>query len=323
MSTPSIATAALVLTFGFGYSAEAQTFEGPGSRAQGMGAFVAVVNDASAVYWNPAALASGSYFSLVFDRTAGQTDEGEARAGSRSSWLLALTMPAAGLSYYRLRSTVVTPVTEPTLGPVSHHVESLVTHHAGATLVQSVTDWLAVGATLKLVRGLASEGQAAVPAEDLLDDWDLTGVATNRFDVDVGVMATGNLVRGGVTFRNLTRPGFRTPLDTTLYLDRQARAGVALLLTSRWTAAADLDLTPNRGPFGDVRALALGTEGRLTARATVRSGVQLNTAGDDRMPTASLGGSYAVFGSLLVDAHFSTGSDRGFQSWGIAGRVVF
>ncbi len=197
------------------------------------------------------------------------------------------------------------------------------THHGGVTLVHSVIERLAVGATLKLVRGLANEGQSAVPAAELLDEWDLIGVATNRFDVDVGVMATGNFVRAGVTFRNLTRPGFRTPLETTLHLERQTRAGVSLLLTSQWTAAVDFDLTRNRGPFGDVRVFALGTEGRLTRRAMIRGGMHVNTAGDDRMPGVNVGGSYAVLGALLVDAHFSTGSDKEFGGRGIAGRVVF
>lgn len=302
---------------------EAQTFEGPGSRAQGMGAFVAVADDASAVYWNPAGLASGAYFSLVLDRTDAQTHTDSDSAGSRSSWMLALTMPAAGLSYYRLRSTFVAPASQPAAGGATHHVESLVTHHAGATVVQSLFGRVAVGTTLKLVRGLASEGRAGGHAETLLDEWDLMGVPTNRFDVDVGVMATGNLVRAGATFRNLTRPGFRTPLDTTLHLARQARAGVSLLLTRQWTAAADIDLTRNRGPFGDIRALAVGAEGRLTPRAVVRTGLQVNTTGGDQMPAVSIGGTYAALGTLLVDAHFSTGSDRAFRGWGVAGRVVF
>lgn len=319
MRIPAIAIATVAVLAV--HSAEAQTFEGPGARAQGIGAFVAVADDASAVYWNPAGLASGAYFSLVLDRTESETDAHSGSAGSRSSWLLALTMPAAGLSYYRLRSTLVSP--SDAGSPVPSHVESLVTHHAGATLVHSLTDRVAVGTTLKLVRGLASEGDTAGDAESLLDDWDLMGVATNRFDLDVGVMATGDFVRAGVTVRNLTRPGFRTPFDTELHLDRQARAGVSLLLTSRWTAAADLDLTRNRGPFGDIRAFAVGTEGRLTQRAMVRTGFQLNTAGSERMPTLSLGGTYAVFGALLVDAHFRTGSDHGFRGWGVAGRVVF
>src|SRR3712207_3061639 len=81
--------------------AAAQTFDGPGTRAQGMAAFVAVADDASAVYWNPGGLASGAYFSLVLDRTDAETGAAGDRAGSRSSWLLALSAPAVGLSYYR------------------------------------------------------------------------------------------------------------------------------------------------------------------------------------------------------------------------------
>lgn len=321
MRSPFILLAAAVLSSIGSCRAEAQTFEGPGSRAQGMGAFVAVSDDASAVYWNPAGLAQGAYFSLVLDRTDAATDVDAGQGGSRSSWLLALTMPAAGLSYYRLRSSFVGPAAQP--AAAANHVDSLVTHHAGATLVHSLFRQVAVGATVKFVRGLASEGVAGGAAEDLLDDWDLMGIPTNRFDVDVGVIATGNLVRAGVTFRNLTEPGFRTQSDTELHLERQARAGVALVLTPRWTAAADFDLTRNRGPFGDIRSLALGTEGRLTPRAVVRTGFHFNTAGSDQMPTASVGGTYAVFGSLLVDAHFITGSDHAFRGWGVAGRMVF
>ena len=49
--------------------AVAQTFEVVGTRAAGMGgAFVAVADDASATYWNPAGLALGRVFSAVLDR---------------------------------------------------------------------------------------------------------------------------------------------------------------------------------------------------------------------------------------------------------------
>ena len=300
----------------------AQTFEGPGARAQGMSAFVAVADDASAVYWNPAGLASGAYFSLVLDRTEGEAlPAGAGRGGKRSSWLLALSAPALGLSYYRLRSSNVEPASADL--PGFSRVQTLVTHHAGATLVQSIFDRLAVGATLKLVRGVATSASTRGEVEELLDDPEM-GVASNRFDVDVGVMATARLIRAGLTVRNIVQPEFESLDGDMLRLDRQARAGISLLLTDRWTAAADFDLTRNRGPLGDVRSLAFGTEGRLTRRAVARAGVQLNLAGDlGRTPVGTLGASYAVFGSMLVDAHVSTGSDEAFTGWGVAGRVVF
>src|SRR5687768_825184 len=51
-------------------SAGAQTFETAGVRALGMGgAFVAVADDVSAVWWNPAGLATGPFFSLAIERS--------------------------------------------------------------------------------------------------------------------------------------------------------------------------------------------------------------------------------------------------------------
>ena len=148
----------------------AQPFEAVGARAQGMAAFVAVADDASAVYWNPGGLASGAYFSLVLDRTEAETKAAaDGRAGGRSSWLLALSAPAIGLSYYRLRTTNVAPTDRLSPTPLSR-VESLVTHHAGATLVHSIFNHLAAGATVKVVRGVATLGDAAGNPEDLIDD---------------------------------------------------------------------------------------------------------------------------------------------------------
>jgi hypothetical protein len=310
----------LLLTATFSDGVSGQTFDGPGTRAQGMGgAFVAVADDASAVYWNPGALARGAYFSLLIDRTDAATsaDDPE-RAAQRSAWLVALSAPVVGLSYYRLHHATALPAAEPGFS----RVESLVTHHTGATLVQSLTDTIAVGATAKLVRGVAHVSTGQGDAEALLDDLEL-GVAGTDFDVDVGVVAAGSLLRAGLTVRNLLEPEFETVHGEPLGLDRQARLGLAVLLTDRWTAALDVDLTRNRGAFGDVRTLAIGAEGRVGGRAVARGGVQFNTTGGSRDPSASLGASYAVFGALLVDAHFSTGSDAAYRGWGLAGRVAF
>jgi hypothetical protein len=291
------------------------------------GAFVAVADDASAVYWNPGGLASGAFFSLVMDRSGGETaPEGDARGASTSNWLLALSMPALGLSYYRLRDTTVTPrAAEGGGAPDGSRVHALVTHHAGVTLVQSLMDRVAVGATLKLVRGTA--GRVDVPrqdAGDLLEDLNLRGRDSSRFDLDVGVLAVGSLGRVGLSVRNLLEPSFDTPGGSELALQRQVRGGLALALTERVLLAADLDFTRTAGPFGNVRSFALGTEARIHPRAFARAGIRLNTAGDaDRQPALCVGGSYAVFGSLLVDAQVTTGSDKALRGWGLSGRVAF
>src|SRR5688500_12796217 len=48
--------------------ASAQTFETAGARALGMGgAFVAVADDVTAIWWNPAGLATGGFFGLAVE----------------------------------------------------------------------------------------------------------------------------------------------------------------------------------------------------------------------------------------------------------------
>jgi hypothetical protein len=317
----SAALAAAIL--GYAGRAGAQTFEAVGTRAAGMGgAFVAVADDASAAYWNPAGFAAGNYFTMVLDRTAGKVNPGGASDGasSGSGSLVSVGMPALGLSYYRLRTTTLTPGALTTV-----RLDTLVTHHAGATLVQSIVPGLAVGATLKVVRGVASS--TVVPDGDrgalLGEASELTGKGTSKFDADIGVMATRGRVKAGVTVRNLVEPSFSLggePGGVTLR--RQARAGVAVVPVSGWVVAGDFDLTRTRGPNGDVRSLAAGTEGRVGRKAFVRAGLRLNTAGV-RRPVVAAGGSYAVLGSVLLDAEVTGGSDRTQRGWGIAARFVY
>src|SRR5215208_4759230 len=99
---PRAAISVLLLAASIG-SAGAQTFDAAGSRAAGMGgAFVAVADDASAAYWNPAGFAAGSFFSLVLDRTTAGVDPANGdRPGTQSGMLFAIGAPALGLSYYR------------------------------------------------------------------------------------------------------------------------------------------------------------------------------------------------------------------------------
>jgi hypothetical protein len=325
-------------------TAQPQSFAALGTRAAGMGgAFVGVADDASAIYWNPAGLAGGAYFSLVLDgATSEMTPDDLATGGDASSFMLGLAMPAVGLGYYRLQSRIAEPPV--TLVPAEARLSSrnlsvapelrldtLITHHGGITLVQSLWPGVAVGTTLKLVRGIASSSTVSgATADDVLEseEAEILGRAGNEFDLDFGVMASGGPLKAGLTIRNIREPKFDTANGgAALTLERQARAGLSYAITPDWIAAADFDLLRTRDVFGDRRDIAVGVEGRLATRVLVRSGASVNTVDDpDDGPSQrafSVGGSYAVRASVYVDGHFSTGTARAGQQWGVAARFVY
>ncbi len=329
--------AAASALFGWVPCAAAQSFDAVGTRAAGMGgAFVAVADDASAAYWNPAGFASGNMFSIVLDRGISKSDP-DAADGVRkeSSFLFAMGMPALGLSYYQVRSTFLTDlkVGDPTdgfqgsrkaAGAGQVRLDTLITHNTGATVLQSIGTGLAVGGTLKLVRGVAASSVVAAEARETLLDRasELGGKGTTKFDADLGVMLSGPLLKAGLTIRNLTSPEFAAPGGAALRLPRQARAGVAVALTEGWVLDADLDLTRTEGSLGAVREFAAGTEGRVNQKMLVRGGLRVNTAGDST-PAVSGGASYMIVRSVFVDAQVTGGASRAERGWGISARLVY
>jgi hypothetical protein len=264
----------------------------PGARASGLGgAFTGVADDASAVFWNPAGLASGGFFSLVLDHSA--RDDG-------ATTLLALSTPPLGLAYYRTDT-----------GSASEGRNSLVTHNAGVTFVQSLADRIAVGATLKVVHGEArADGGAAV--------------SSNKVDLDVGVMASGSLGRIGFAVHNLAEPSFETTADR-LTLERRFRGGLSLNTGRKTMVSADFDFnTTHDVATGEPwREAAIGAEFQPTRKASLRGGVRWNTTGDRAAPAGSIGGSYAVYGATLADAYASFGADDRTNGWGLGLRFVF
>lgn len=281
----------LLFTTGIAAPVHAQTDAPVGVRAAGMGgAFTAVADDASAVFWNPAGLATGAFFSLVVDRNS---------LDRESATLIAIGTPPLGLSYYRTANR-----------QAGADGQSLVAHHAGLTLLQSVGDRLAVGATVKVVRGVVSS--PGLPSR-----------STNQFDTDIGVMTTGSFARLGLTVRNLIQPEFRLPGGGTVELERQVRAGVSLNTSRKTIAAADFDLTSAATARGDWREAAIGVEANPLKKAWIRGGLHWNMAGDTAAPIGTVGGSYAIYGSTVADAQVSFGSADGNRGWGVGLRFVF
>jgi hypothetical protein len=263
-----------------------------GVRAAGMGgAFVAVADDASAVYWNPAGLASGAFVSVVVDRNQLFRPEDAPDGDAPSGLLVAASMPALGFSYSRTQS------------------DHLSAQQFGVTLVQSLRDRLAVGATLyALHAGTETHRQT-------------------RFDADVGVLASSSVGRLGLTVHNLFEPSFDTS-DGQIRRQRQFRGGASLLVRQLVTVALDSDFTVADTPKGRWRDLAIGGEVHVLTRLWARSGVHWNTAGGGAQglgaaPVASIGGSVPVSSSLLVDGQLTVGSKNGDRGWGVGARFVY
>lgn len=278
--------------------AEGQTTDLVGIRALGMGgAFTAVADDSTATWWNPAGLASGSYFSAVLEYAHPDTEVGEGFRG------ISVAFPALGLSYYRLPRPTSSSASIAT-GAGSREDEGSLSVY-GATVGQSIGPHLVVATTVKLLRADSTK----------------TGL-------DAGAMATLRHLKLGLMVRNATEPDFGDGTEA-FTLKRHARAGAAFTsLPRRWigalTVSADADLTTTTTAVGDERRVAVGAE--LWTRRhgfAVRGGASRSAVGDERS-VLSGGASAALRAGLFVDAQVTGGgTDRSRHGWGLAFRVTF
>lgn len=312
---PALFAAILTLVAAQWASAQGQL----GTRASGLaGAFVAVADDATAVYWNPAGVATGSFVSLVLD--AGRFQLGPSNPQSADSpqdtgAIVALSATAIGLAYYRL-GTYVIQAAEPEVSglrsreEVRHSVHALTTDTLGVSLVQSLGEHVVVGVTPKVMRG---GGHMAA-------------------DADAGVMAWTGKFRVGLVARNLATPAFgasaagRGAEREEIELRREARIGGAW--GSGWTGisrvvvSVDGDLISRVAPGGDRRDVAAGVETWwMNQRLGLRGGVRRSTIGDARAAVAA-GISAGLKPGMLVEAHVARGHDDE-RSWSVGARMTF
>jgi hypothetical protein len=328
--------------------ASAQAFEAVGTRAAGMGhAFVAVADDATATWWNPAGLPG----SLIFDATvdwAGLNSDLDApvdRAGSAAqsrTFGLAVAFPVAGASYVRHRQWRIEP---PTValpggresGGRDSTARALLTHHVGISLAQSVGDAVVVGVTARVIRGSVSVVQTAGTAGDAFERAaDAASTGSTAGDVDAGVLVRLSRVRLGLAARNLTAPEFDvgasgrgTSVPRRRWrLERRVRVGMAVVADAArpgrqpWTVSADADLTTDDEVPGGRRGIGAGAERWFGGRrVAVRGGVEGSTAGDARA-TGTGGVSVQVPGGLLLEASGALGA-RERRGWGLSAHVMF
>jgi hypothetical protein len=297
-------------------------FTGVGMRAQGMaGAFVAVADDPTAAFWNPAGLATGGLYGLTIEWTRLQSGnhEGPVLAGptAQNSSFTGVGSWPLGFFYSRQRSLrLMDGGTGTTL------VQRLETMQAGTTILQSLTDGVVLGATLKFVRGTLATGLPAdSTAGDALDDGrGIDGHATNTFDFDIGLMVNMGRARVGLTSRNLREPTLRDPAGRETTLERQSRLGLAVLPVDGVTLAMDVDLDTVT-LRGDLRRLiAAGGEARIGSRVMVRAGVQWDLEGT-RQLTGAAGASVAIRPDVWIEGFATRSRAAGERGFGIGIRA--
>lgn len=309
-----------------------------GTRASGMaGAFVGLADDASAVYWNPAGIATGSFVSVTVDfgghDAAPKTPQ--TAAGQRdTAAMIAISATAIGLAYYRLGTYGTSAAESAVTGlqgreEVRRSVHALTTSTVGVSLLQSLTDHLVVGVTPKVVRGNARRGVSGnVDLHEALDTAKgLDGPASYAVDVDAGAMVMAKKFRIGLVARNLATPSFDVGGGPdAIGLDREVRVGAAW--GSGWTGVSrvivsmDGDLTSRATAGGDRRDVAAGVETWWrNQRLGLRGGVRRSTIGDARAAVAA-GISLGMTSGTLLEAHVARGH-AAERSWSIGARMLF
>ncbi len=197
-------------------------------------------------------------------------------------------------------------------------------------MLQSLSEYVVVSATLKVVSGHAAAGFAnTANAGDALDAAaDLDGESETRGDFDTGVMVALNQFRMGLVVRNVTTPSFTLEAagSEPVELAREARFGAAWGSgwpgLSRVVVDVDADLLSHPTPSGDRQDLAGGVETWwMTRRLGVRAGARRSMIGESRSVLAA-GVSAGVTPSIFLEAHVARGQ-QDERAWSVGARFGF
>jgi F plasmid transfer operon, TraF, protein len=291
--------------------ASSQGFGGIGTRAEGMGgAFVAVADDASAAYWNPAGVATGA--TLDFQVSGGLTPVPVGGSDlDGTNFFMGLALPVLGMSFYRTH-TVQGPPDRENGGSGRVPIRLLTTSNVGVTVVQTVVPNVVIGTTARIVWG----GIEGFPSRT-------TG------DFDAGAMVSAGNLRVGSTGRNLREPEFEID-EGTVEMKRHVRFGAALAPRSvpegvhgPFSLAFDMDLTETPSSVGDTRRAAVGGEYWFAAgRVGVRAGVRWSTA-DTSLRSTSGGLTVRLPKSVHVEGQITKPNGNGDSEWLVGARITF
>jgi hypothetical protein len=274
------------------------------------GAFVAVADDATAAYWNPAGLPTGAFLSLLADNTASRSWHDASRPDSPGTdgmgTFVGLSTNTTGLSYYRLRINQIERFLPP--GASADFAQqdqwgeatlrSVVTHNLALTTAQLLYPGVSLGSTLRYVRGSfgVDSGRAGLTTDEWLRDArDIEGRSQNKVDLDVGLKVGGDRFQAAIVARNLLQPTLEAPDGGSVRLDRQVRAGIAVRAVGALLLAGDIDLSRSATAHGFRR----------------------------EQPVGAVGVSLALSEGIYVDAQVSRGRDQVEQAWSLAARFGF
>ena len=311
------------------------------------GAFVAVADDATAAYWNPAGLATGAFLSLILDRAAWESRaalDAPGAGADRSSTFVGLSTNAVAFSYYR---TLVTQVDGPTpsletVGSSGPRIRSLTLDNFALTGAQMISRNVSVGTSIRYVRANYGVGHSATAADigtRLEDAQRLSRRGENALDWDLGVKVGRGAVQVGFVARNLLQPVLQAPDGSMFRLERLVRAGVAVRAVGRLRVALDVDLRRQHLLDGHrQRNLAVGAEYWFGESLAVRGGTRVDldawahrssTVGPDGMtrrdlhPVGAFGFSVALTTGVYLDGQLTRGHEETERGWSLAGRVGF